>query len=293
MAEFDDGLGHRKIAERIAARRLIGKRRHFGKAEKLCAFARFCDPAGRVWNLVGRSDEPDARRLTEQESAGEVKVEVKFCVTPASNVIGPITALPGVGPLCADRKIAEGLDTSFRPLSVMPNTPSSLTARRASAPQERPQGASPALQSLGLAVAELGEAQKRELKVKGGVRVESATEAAARAGLREGDVIVAVANTEVANLREFEAALARLEPGCFMSVNVSSSTLTRAAYALATIVLVGMQPSLTQVPPRCSRSTSATFQPAATRRAIIPWRAQPVRQTRPSACRARWARGPR
>jgi CDGSH-type Zn-finger protein len=38
-------------------------------AERLCAFARFCDPAGRVWNLVGRSDEPDARRLTEQESA--------------------------------------------------------------------------------------------------------------------------------------------------------------------------------------------------------------------------------
>ncbi|MFD0667658.1 DegQ family serine endoprotease [Ramlibacter sp. MAHUQ-53] len=84
-------------------------------------------------------------------------------------------------------------------------------ARRASAPQERPQGASPALQSLGLAVAELGEAQKRELKVKGGVRVESATEAAARAGLREGDVIVAVGNTEVAGVREFEAAVGRID----------------------------------------------------------------------------------
>lgn len=38
-------------------------------AESLCAFARFCDPAGRVWNLVGRSDDPEARRLTEHEAA--------------------------------------------------------------------------------------------------------------------------------------------------------------------------------------------------------------------------------
>jgi CDGSH-type Zn-finger protein len=37
-------------------------------AESLCAFARFCDPAGRVWNLVGQSDDPEARRLTEYEA---------------------------------------------------------------------------------------------------------------------------------------------------------------------------------------------------------------------------------
>jgi serine protease Do len=43
------------------------------------------------------------------------------------------------------------------------------------------------------------------------VRVESATEAAARAGLREGDVILAIGNTEVANVREFEAAVARVD----------------------------------------------------------------------------------
>jgi CDGSH-type Zn-finger protein len=38
-------------------------------AEPLCAFARFCDPHGRVWNLVERSDEPEARRHTEEEAA--------------------------------------------------------------------------------------------------------------------------------------------------------------------------------------------------------------------------------
>ena len=37
-------------------------------AKSLCAFARFCDPKGRVWNLVMRSDDPEARRLTEYES---------------------------------------------------------------------------------------------------------------------------------------------------------------------------------------------------------------------------------
>ena len=40
--------------------------------------------------------------------------------------------------------------------------------------------------------------------------VEAAVDAAARAGLREGDVIVTVGNTNVANVKEFEAAVAKL-----------------------------------------------------------------------------------
>ncbi len=36
-------------------------------AERLCAFARFCDPKGRVWNLVYETDDPEARRLVEYE----------------------------------------------------------------------------------------------------------------------------------------------------------------------------------------------------------------------------------
>ena len=82
----------------------------------------------------------------------------------------------------------------------------------ASAPSDDARArSSQAAQTLGLAVSELSEAQKRELKVKGGVRVDAATDAAARAGIREGDVIVAVANTEVGSLREFEAAIARAD----------------------------------------------------------------------------------
>ena len=65
--------------------------------------------------------------------------------------------------------------------------------------------------ALGLTVTELSEAQKKELKLKGGVRVEAAVEAAARAGMREGDVILALANVEIGNVREFEALLTKLD----------------------------------------------------------------------------------
>jgi serine protease Do len=60
-------------------------------------------------------------------------------------------------------------------------------------------------------VSDLTDAQKGELKIKSGVRVETATEAAARAGLREGDVILALANTEVVSVKEFDALLSRID----------------------------------------------------------------------------------
>jgi serine protease Do len=75
---------------------------------------------------------------------------------------------------------------------------------------EKPK-ASAAAQQIGLAVIELSEAQKKELKIKGGVVVASVADAAARAGLREGDVILAIANTEVSGVKEFEAVLAKAD----------------------------------------------------------------------------------
>ncbi|NKE68973.1 DegQ family serine endoprotease [Ramlibacter sp. RBP-2] len=75
---------------------------------------------------------------------------------------------------------------------------------------ERPKG-SPAAQSIGLVVSDLTDAQKRELKVKGGVRVESVTDGALRAGIREGDVITAIGNTEINSVKEFDATVARVD----------------------------------------------------------------------------------
>jgi len=50
--------------------------------------------------------------------------------------------------------------------------------------------------------------------------VAAAEGAAARAGLREGDVIVGLANTEVANVRQFEAVVARQDKSKPISVLV-------------------------------------------------------------------------
>jgi serine protease Do len=64
---------------------------------------------------------------------------------------------------------------------------------------------------LGLAVSDLSEAQKRELKVKGGVRVEGVEGAAARSGIREGDVVLSLDNTEITSAKQFEAVVSKLE----------------------------------------------------------------------------------
>ena len=66
-------------------------------------------------------------------------------------------------------------------------------------------------ETLGLSVSELTAAQKRELKLQGGVRIDSATDAAARAGLREGDLILSVNNVEVTGVKQFLAQLAKAD----------------------------------------------------------------------------------
>ena len=83
-------------------------------------------------------------------------------------------------------------------------------ARAASKPESKPPVAGPA-QALGLSVSEITEAQKKELNVRGGVKVDVVDGIAARSGLREGDVIVSMANVEVSNVKDFEAALAKID----------------------------------------------------------------------------------
>ena len=82
--------------------------------------------------------------------------------------------------------------------------------RPAAKPEPKPPVAGPA-QALGLSVSEITEAQKKDLNVKGGVKVDVADGIAARAGLREGDVIVSMANAEVRSVKDFEAALAKID----------------------------------------------------------------------------------
>ncbi len=101
--------------------------------------------------------------------------------------------------------------------------------KRAAAAEPKPQVAGPA-QALGLMVSELPDSVKKELKVKGGVKVDAVEGVASRAGLRDGDVIIAIANFEVASVKEFEAAIAKIDK--LKAVNVLFRRGELAQYAL-------------------------------------------------------------
>ena len=82
----------------------------------------------------------------------------------------------------------------------------------------KPPAAAPSM--LGLTVADLTDAQRRDLKVKNGVRVEAVDGAAAKAGVREGDVLLSIDNTEVASVKQFDAAVAKLDKAKAVTVLV-------------------------------------------------------------------------
>ncbi len=97
------------------------------------------------------------------------------------------------------------------PVVVAELEPTVATASAGRAPDGKDAQKTPAVGSLGLAVVDLTDAQKRELKVKSGVRVETVEGVAARAGVREGDVIVTVDNAEITTAKQFEQVVAKLD----------------------------------------------------------------------------------
>jgi serine protease Do len=69
----------------------------------------------------------------------------------------------------------------------------------------------PSANALGLAVSDLTDAQKKELKVDGGVLVESAEGNAARVGIRPGDTIQRLNNTDIRDAKQFNSLVAKLD----------------------------------------------------------------------------------
>ena len=51
-----------------AAKRIEGPTMTLLDEERLCAFGRFCDPHGQVWNLIEKTDQAEARKLVEHEA---------------------------------------------------------------------------------------------------------------------------------------------------------------------------------------------------------------------------------
>jgi len=78
-----------------------------------------------------------------------------------------------------------------------------------------PGGAQPGPQAganaLGLAVSDIPDERRAQLRIRNGVVVDSVDGAAARAGLRPGDVIMSLNNQDVTGARQFNDLVARLD----------------------------------------------------------------------------------
>ena len=92
------------------------------------------------------------------------------------------------------------------------------TRRAAAEPGSSPQAS--AKTALGITVADLTDAQRRELRLRSGVRVDAVEGLAARAGLREGDIILSMDNAEIGDSKQFAAAAAKADKAKPVSVLV-------------------------------------------------------------------------
>ncbi len=63
--------GEETASRRPLARQSVhydGPTMELDDAERYCAFARFCDPGGKIWSLIGRTDDPGVRELVIREA---------------------------------------------------------------------------------------------------------------------------------------------------------------------------------------------------------------------------------
>jgi serine protease Do len=100
-------------------------------------------------------------------------------------------------------------------------TVAELQDDRAAAQQKRgakPPAATPGV--FGMSLSELTEAQRKELKAEGGVLVNEVQGAAARAGIRRGDVILAVNNQDVKSVQGFSEMMGQVEKGRIVALLV-------------------------------------------------------------------------
>ena len=90
------------------------------------------------------------------------------------------------------------------------------TGRQARSGKPQP----PVAAQFGMGVTDLTDAQRKELKVEGGVFVDNVQGAAARAGLRRGDVILAVNNQDVKTVEQFRQLMGSFDKGRIVALLV-------------------------------------------------------------------------
>jgi len=88
--------------------------------------------------------------------------------------------------------------------------PDKAVAKKIEAPSPQ---AGTANKSLGISVAEVSDAKRKDLGGKGGAEITNVGEgAAARAGLRIGDVILRIGDTDITGVKQFESAVKAMDP---------------------------------------------------------------------------------
>ncbi|WP_404991454.1 DegQ family serine endoprotease [Cupriavidus pauculus] len=97
--------------------------------------------------------------------------------------------------------------------------------RRGNGNEEQQQASKP--NALGLIVNDLSEARLRELKVKSGVEVDTADGPAARAGIRPGDIILRVGDTDITGARQFNELVKSLDKSKMAAVFVRRGDATQ------------------------------------------------------------------
>ena len=103
---------------------------------------------------------------------------------------------------------------------LQPDQPASARSR------EAPKPATPT-NALGLVVSDLAADKQKELGVKGGVQVDGVDGLAAAAGIRAGDVITQLNSAEVQGARQFNDAVAKLDPKKDVAVLVRRGEASR------------------------------------------------------------------
>ena len=105
---------------------LDGPSMQLADAEVLCAFARFCDPNGRIWNQAGNTDDPEVRanfirqagdcasgrliaidKATGKSIEPELPQEVGIVEDPSRDCSGPLWVRGGIPLVGADGKAYE------------------------------------------------------------------------------------------------------------------------------------------------------------------------------------------
>jgi serine protease Do len=100
-----------------------------------------------------------------------------------------------------------------RELSLIVAEMQSEPSARAPAAGKTPPGQAAPSQAnaLGLVVSDISDERKTQLRIKSGVLVDAVEGQAARAGLRQGDVILSLNNQDVANAKQFNDMVTKLD----------------------------------------------------------------------------------